>query len=79
MDLFIYTWSIDKEKFSTHIRIWGLDKNNKNICLNISDFTPYVYLELPSNYDWGNKVLYNKLMQKVRMIVWLSIHNECRI
>lgn len=80
MDLFIYTWSIDKEKFSTHIRIWGLDKNNKNICLNISDFTPYVYLELPSNYDWGNKVLYNKLCDCVNKICeWSSykpIHTE---
>ena len=41
----------------TIIRIYGLDKNNKNICVRVDDFTPYIYIELPikirnKNINW---------------------------
>ena len=59
---FSYYWYVDdKEKEITSIRAYGLDENNKNICLRIDDFTPYIYLELPvkttngSNIDWKTK------------------------
>ena len=43
--IFIYYWHIDeKDEEITKIRAYGLDKNNKNVCLLINDFTPYVYL-----------------------------------
>ena len=42
---FSYYWYVDeKEKDVTSIRVYGLDENNKNICLRIHDFTPYIYL-----------------------------------
>ena len=60
---FSYYWYVDeKEKEITSVRVYGLDENNKNICLRIDDFTPYIYLELPvkaangSNIDWKSKV-----------------------
>ena len=53
MDLFIYDWSTDEYNYKTRIRIWGLDKSNKTICLNITNFTPYVYIELPNKHpNW---------------------------
>ena len=52
--LFSYYWFVDdKEEDITSLRVYGLGDNNENICLRITDFTPYVYLELPSNIDWN--------------------------
>lgn len=51
--LFTYAWHIDdKQKNVTSIRVYGLSKENKNICLHINDFTPYIYLELPTYISW---------------------------
>jgi len=45
---FPYSWHLDDEQTEvTHIRAYGLDENNKNVCLRVDDFTPYVYIELP--------------------------------
>ena len=67
---FVYFSYIDeKETDITSIRLYGIDKNDKNICLRIDDFTPYIYLELPlknsngSTINWESKVqiLANKI------------------
>jgi DNA polymerase elongation subunit (family B) len=63
MDLFIYDWSIDNDKYRTNIRIWGLNKKNESICLCVNDFTPFVYLELPIQYNWKSE-LYQELLYK---------------
>ena len=64
-NFFVYSWHIDeREKEVTAIRAYGVNKENKNICLRINDFTPYVYLELPTSVEWtenraqivGNKI-----------------------
>lgn len=50
---FTYSWHIDEdEEDVTSIRIYGLDKNNKNVCIRINNFTPFVYLELPEHIPW---------------------------
>lgn len=63
--LFTYSWFYDdKETEITSIRIYGIGENNENICLRVTDFTPYIYLELPTHIDWtemkvqllGNKI-----------------------
>ena len=68
--IFIYYWHIDeKDEEITKIRAYGLDKNNKNVCLLINDFTPYVYLELPSFTQWNERkaqLLGNKLDEELR-------------
>jgi DNA polymerase elongation subunit (family B) len=52
---FSYSWHIDdKEKDVTSIRVYGLNKNNENVCLRIDNFTPYVYIELPEHIPWTN-------------------------
>lgn len=51
--IFVYSWAIDeKQKDVTSIRAYGLNSRNENVCLRIDDFTPYVYLELPTHISW---------------------------
>lgn len=46
--MFTYSWHVDSNvPDSTVIRVYGLDKNNDNVCIRVNDFKPYVYLELP--------------------------------
>lgn len=53
---FPYSWHLDeKETEFTHIRAYGLDENDKNVCLRIDNFTPYVYIELPLESRTSNK------------------------
>ena len=62
---FVYSWHIDEsQKDVTSIRAYGLDKSNKNVCLRIDDFTPYIYLELPSYIGWTQgkaQIVLNKI------------------
>lgn len=62
---FPYSWHMDEdEEDVTSMRVYALDKDNKNVCIRIKDFTPFVYLELPENIPWtstkaqllGNKI-----------------------
>ena len=62
---FPYSWHIDESETEiTCIRIYGLNNDNKNICLRVDNFTPYVYIELPPKILWnpakaqlvGNKI-----------------------
>lgn len=62
---FPYSWHIDEdEKEATAIRIYGLSKENENVCVKVNNFTPYVYIELPTHIQWtqgkaqmvGNKI-----------------------
>ena len=59
-NIFVYHWfqkdeETDDGDFQTVIYMFGLDKNNKNTCLKIEDFTPYCYIELPTNVVWNDK------------------------
>ena len=52
---FPYSWHIDKEETEvTAIRVYGVNESNENICIRINDFTPYIYVELPTNISWNN-------------------------
>ena len=52
---FPYSWHIDDEEEEiTCIRIYGIDENNKNICVRVDNFTPYVYIELPDRVKWNS-------------------------
>ena len=62
---FPYSWTIDDEQDEcTLIRSYGLDENNKSICVIINDFTPYIYVELPRHIEWTEtraQLLTNKI------------------
>ena len=50
---FAYSWHIDdQEEECTLIRIYGLNAKNESVCVSVSDFTPYVYVELPPEKNW---------------------------
>ena len=52
-NIFVYSWNENKKETEvTSLRIYGLNKKNQTICLIVNDFTPYVYVELPSNIEW---------------------------
>ena len=62
---FPYSWHIDEEETEvTSIRVYGLNDKNKNICLRIDDFNPFVYIELPPEKSWNlsnGQLLMNKI------------------
>lgn len=48
--MFAYQYVWDKEEDDyTSIRIYGLDKHNKQVCIRMDNFIPFMYLELPDN------------------------------
>jgi DNA polymerase elongation subunit (family B) len=54
-NLFSYSWSIDdKETNRTVIRIYGINEKHENVCLIVNNFTPYVYIELPTHIEWDS-------------------------
>lgn len=50
--LYIYDWSYETSDDSILIRVYGLNEKNETVVLTIEDFTPYMYVELPSNIAW---------------------------
>ena len=52
-NVFVYSWCEDKSETEvTALRVYGLNKKNHTVCLLVNDFTPYVYIELPTSIDW---------------------------
>ena len=65
--LFVYDWFVQEDFNDLIIRIYGLNEKNQTYCLNVVDFTPYIYLELPNDTDWSEtkiRMLCNKLKDK---------------
>jgi DNA polymerase elongation subunit (family B) len=53
IEFFPYYWHLDpEEEERTVIRVYGFTRENKNICVHVNDFTPFIYLELPTNIEW---------------------------
>lgn len=68
-EIFIYDWSYDtNENDRLQIHIFGLNEKNETTLLNITDFYPYIYIELP-NITWDSyskKVLANQLSERFK-------------
>lgn len=58
-EFYAYSWHVDEEyQDETFIRVYGFDDQNKNICVAVNGFRPFVWVELPIHIDWkdaGNK------------------------
>ena len=51
--MFVYTFHVDdQEQNTTIIRMYGVNDVGETTCLQIHDFYPYVYVELPRKYEW---------------------------
>ncbi|MDD4931571.1 MAG: DNA polymerase domain-containing protein [Candidatus Colwellbacteria bacterium] len=71
LDFFAYQWSVEEDNESTMIRCYGVTKENKNVYVRIDNFTPYCYVELPTNIDWTEsriELVSNKLSNLNRKI-----------
>lgn len=52
LDFFSYSWFIDEDvEDRTCIRVYGMDRTNDTVCVQIEDFNPYVYIEIPEDWD----------------------------
>ncbi len=55
MQVYIYNWSFsdtDEDEEGLIIRAYGITEDRKNVYLEIQDFTPSCYLELPTTFKW---------------------------
>lgn len=53
-EFFAYSWHIDENETNvTIIRVYGLNAQNENVCVIVPNFTPYIYVELPTNIQWS--------------------------
>ena len=50
-EIFTYKWDIIEEDDVSKIVGFGLDHENKNVCILIDDFLPYCYVQLPKDAD----------------------------
>ena len=77
-NIFSYSWHIDeKEDENLIIRVYGLNEDNETICLQIDDFTPYIYIELPTNVIW-NRINERKITNKLNEILQMNDRNEAK-
>lgn len=51
--VFTYQWLDSIEDNRTIINIYGLNKDNKVIRIIVRDFTPFMFVKLPSNIKWS--------------------------
>lgn len=49
MDIYIYQWFVDDDNEEITIRGYGIDKKKNNICIDIKNFKPWLFLESKSN------------------------------
>ena len=49
LNLFIYQWIAEDENDELIIRGFGLDENNKNVCIDVKNFKPWISLEVLSS------------------------------
>ena len=71
LDFFAYQWSVDEDDESTIIRCYGYTKDNKNVYVRVDNFTPYCYVELPTEIEWTEsriEILKSKLSNLNRKI-----------
>ena len=65
MQVFPYSWHHYEEYGSTKIRIFGLSVANESVYVQIDDFLPYIYVELPE-LTWSSSsfgIVQNKLKE----------------
>ena len=53
MEVFPYHWHHIEEYGATQLRIFGLSQKNESVYIQIDDFLPYIYVELPTGPVWS--------------------------
>jgi len=60
-------------KKKSSIRIFGLNENNESVFIDVREFKPYLYLELPNDIEWDQEnisLLIRKLRSKSGCNLW---------
>lgn len=63
VNLYVYHWNIDDE--NGIIFIYCMNEQNETAVIQVDDFTPYLYIELPDTIDWTESK-------------WMSLANQFR-
>ena len=69
MRCFVYDWreedENDDEEEGTRLvlRGYGINDDDEDVVVTISDFTPYMYIELPREVDWKGRPMILKALQ----------------
>jgi DNA polymerase elongation subunit (family B) len=66
MQVFPYSWHHYEEYGQTKIRIFCLNEKNESIYIQINDFLPYIYVELPSSLNYTTtsySIIHTKLKE----------------
>jgi DNA polymerase elongation subunit (family B) len=67
--LHTYFWHLEPDKRDrTVIRIYGITEQAENVCVIVTDFTPYAYLELPSGLEWSEQTA-RPIMKRIEAIM----------
>ena len=74
----LYTHTALNQYYDNEIRLYGIDKQKKNVCLRIQDFKPYIYLEVDTKCS--DEDLYKYLQSShYRKIVIRREHTNLRL
>ena len=77
--LYIYDWFINDSDDNVSIRIYGIDKKKRNVCLYVNDFLPHIYIELPECAEsFGNlqKINWNNRLYSLKSSITKLINNS---
>lgn len=81
-EAFIYTWSTEDEETETrqafHIRMYGMDEEERNICVHVRDFMPYFYLELEGVTEKEMMASKNGITQNILRLLYAEhLADDC--
>ena len=78
-ELFTYHWHDISTEDECIIRTYGLDDKGRTICVNITGFTPYAYLELDSSVKWDSFKIQNLLKKLGQGIISYKLVNKKKL
>jgi len=74
MQVFPYHWHYFEDYQQTKIRVFGLSDKNESVYIEVNDFLPYIYIELPLEINW-NIYSINTVQNKLKEMSNKSILN----
>lgn len=73
MRIFVYQWHVmdeldENDETVTRIRAYGIDQEQKTVCLHIRGFQPWLFLEVRSGHPWTEyrNIVKNKILEKYK-------------
>lgn len=81
-EAFIYTWSTEDkeeaEKPSFHIRMYGIDPENHNVCIHVENFMPYFYVELEQVSEEEVKMFQRGIQMHLLKLLGKHLKEDCK-